>query len=275
MTLTSPHTLPDDLPGTPAHQAILRAFIHRFHFEPHWQHLGLFGSLARGDWASESDVDLNVVIADGALVSPVAEIERAGPALAAEGATLALVVPDGADSADALVQSLIGISVRFHQLATTSPNIVLNLRTLASRISPEAVISAGNANRASRPQPPVVSQLVDACLRDAVETAAALRRSRPWLALELLARARGQLMAVYAQTHNGQRPLQFFEAHAPPVPRAHLAACVPPFITSEIHSALNRLLRLLEYNLSDFAGAAVTLTPAQAAVLAAVKAKVA
>jgi hypothetical protein len=257
------------------HRAIQRAFINCFQSEPRWQHLGLFGSLARGDWTRESDVDLNVVIADGANVSPVAEIERAGPALAAEGETLALVIPDGADSVNAMVHSLTGISVRFHSLASTNPNIVATLRTLVTRIDPGAVIAAGQANIARRQPPATLHQLVDNCLRDAVETAGAMRGSRQWMALELLARARSRLIALYAHSAGSERPLHFFEEHAPAALQARLRPCVALPSQEGLLASLYSLLDLVEFELNDWASGGFALTPDQLSVIRALRARLA
>jgi len=265
----------ENLPGTEAHQAVLRVFVAAYANDPRIALVGLFGSLARGDWVNESDLDLDVVIHEGVSLDPVAEVWRLGPPCQAVGQTLALVIPDGDDAANAVFSTLLGLSVRFHLLEATHPNIVHSLLRLSGPLPLEAVVAAGMANRARRRPPPPLGRLVDEYLRFAAEAAIALGRERLWLCAELLARMRALLITLYARTHGGERPLHTFDSDAPPALQSCLGAALPSLDSASMRAALLQLLNLAEHDLPAFTAGQLVLSPAQQAVLAVVRAMLA
>ena len=261
-------------PGTPNHQAVLRAFGSHYAEDPRVLFVGLFGSLARGNWTPDSDVDLTIVIADDVKLEPMDEVARVGALLAADGDQLLMLLPDGDEAAYGLLQSMIGLSVRYHRLDRTSPNVASSLRRLAGPLPVEAVAAAGQANRERHRPPLTLSQLVDETLSYALESAAAVHRGRLWLALELLARARARLMAVYAQAHGGERVVHFFDDHAPSTLKKMLGRSLPGYGASEIYTALSQLLDVVEVELGAFGRGEVALNEAQRAVVAAVRGRI-
>lgn len=48
-------------PGTPAHQALLRAIVAAYEANPRVRAVIVFGSLGRGNWDAWSDIDLDVL----------------------------------------------------------------------------------------------------------------------------------------------------------------------------------------------------------------------
>src|SRR5262249_32289187 len=112
------------VPGTPSHQTVLGALRAHYANDPRALAFSLFGSLARGDWDEYSDLDLDVVLRDDAPIDARQEVEHLGPVLEAAGERIALIVPRGQESVDLVLLPLLEISIRFHPLATTSPNII-------------------------------------------------------------------------------------------------------------------------------------------------------
>ena len=141
------------------------------------------------------------------------------------GERLAVIVPDGVDAGDVVFESLLQISVRYHPLATTHPNIVESLQVLTGRLDHAAIAAAGAANR--RPRKPVEETLAE-CVRYAAVADIALQRHRLWEAVEVLYDMRFLLMTLYTLTHGGQRPVQFFQANA----GADLQAKIGPHLTA-------------------------------------------
>ena len=123
-------------PGTPAHQAMLRAIAQRYTRDARIRSVLVFGSLGRGNWDAYSDLDLDVVIADGLNLDVLGEVRALCEALAATGEHAALIVPRGDDAADVVFESLAHLSIRYHPLATTSPNIIDSLLPLAVPLEP-------------------------------------------------------------------------------------------------------------------------------------------
>ena len=55
----------------PQHQALLGAVVSHYISDARIHAVIMFGSVGRGDWHPNSDLDLDIVIADGLRVDPV------------------------------------------------------------------------------------------------------------------------------------------------------------------------------------------------------------
>jgi hypothetical protein len=155
----------------------------------------VFGSVGAGTWHELSDVDLDVVTEDGARVDPGAEI-------AALFGPRAVIVLTGADSADVVLDSREELSVRWHPLRTTSPNIGATVRVVAGQLSAAELVKAGvagagvaAAGTASRGGPGEPGRL-DAIVRDALYAQKALVRERHWEAVAAVERICRSLTAL-------------------------------------------------------------------------------
>jgi len=261
------------LPGTPSHQAVLGALTAHYASDPRALAFSLFGSLARGDWDEYSDLDLDVVLRDDAPIDARQEAERLVPVLDEVGERIVLMLPRDQESVDLVLLPLLEISLRYHLLATTSPNIVESVVALAGSLTTEQVRTAGIANREGDETAP--SELLGACVRYALEIDIALRRGELWMAIELLHRTRALLTELFAQTHDGARvlyrPLQTFEALADTTLQARLSATLPTFDLPSAQRAHQAMLDLLEQDIPAFADGQAHLTAGQHEVLRAIR----
>jgi hypothetical protein len=114
--------------GCPAHQALIAHVVAHYADDDRIRAVAVFGSVGAGTWHELSDVDFDVVTEDGARVDPGAEI-------AALFSLRAVIVLAGADAADVVLDSREELSVRWHPLRTTSPNIGATVRVVAGRLS--------------------------------------------------------------------------------------------------------------------------------------------
>jgi predicted nucleotidyltransferase len=258
-----------ELRGMPSHQAVLGALTGYYANDPRVLAFSLFGSLARGDWDEYSDLDLDVVLRDDVLIDARQEAERLAPVLEAAGERFTLVVPRGQESVDLVLLPLLEISIRYHSLATTSPNIVESVIVLAGSLTTEQVRAAGLANMEHDETPP--AELLDACLRYALEIDIALRRGEPWLAIELLHRTRNLLMELFAQTRGGARPVQTFDAQAGSALQARFGATLPTCESPSMWGAHQAMLDLLEQDIPALANGQAQLTAGQREVLRAIR----
>lgn len=256
-------------PGTPQHQAVLRAIVDHYCDDERILTVLVFGSLGRGDWHRLSDIDLDIVIADDARLGPIEEIGRLTEALANAGERAELIIPDDVDAVDVVFASLLELSVRYHPLETTSPNIVDSLRVLSGRLDTATISTAGRARQ--HPSRIPHEQLLNQCLRYAVEVQHNLERQRLWSAIEGLHRARGLLMEVFAQSRGGGRSLRTFQSQAGPSLQSSLAATLPRLDDGSITAALALLLDFLEHELAGLSGGNVVLTQRQRQVLVQVR----
>src|SRR5258708_17778006 len=129
--------LVEQFPGTPQHQTLLTAIIGHYANDPRIRAVILFGSLAKGLWSTLSDLDMDIVLEDGIVIDPVRELEQLCLSLTDLGGRGALIVPDGQEAGDVVLASLMEFSIRYHPLATTSPNIIDSMLLLAGRIDAE------------------------------------------------------------------------------------------------------------------------------------------
>jgi predicted nucleotidyltransferase len=178
--------------GSPAHQALIEHVVAHYAGDDRIRAVAVFGSVGAGTWHELSDVDLDVVTEDGARVDPGAEI-------AALFGPRAVIVLAGTDSADVVLDSREELSVRWHPLRTTSPNILATVRIVAGRLTaadlaeaglPEAGLPEAEASRRGRPDEP---GRLDAIARDALYAQKALARGRRWEAVAAVERIRSSL----------------------------------------------------------------------------------
>lgn len=240
--------------GTPHQQVLLDAVVALYRDDPRARAVLVFGSLARGDWHRYSDIDLDIVM-DGD-VDAGAELQRLAGAFAALGDRALVTVRDG-DSGDLVLASLAELSVRFHALATTSPNIIADMLVLWSRVEPELIRAAGAANGRPRAQSP--ANLLAGCLRYAVGIDIACRRDGFWLAVELLHRARGSLIEIYAAAQDEPRPLKAWQA-ADAELQALLLRMLPGDTVGSLRACLDALLGTLEHHLGALSGGTLELS---------------
>jgi len=195
--------------GTAGHQKLLRAITDYYADDPRILAVAVFGSLARGTWDCFSDLDLDIVIADDVQMNVREELRQLCDRLAFLGEPAALIVPDDEDAGDVVLDSLMEFSIRYHPLATTSPNIVDDLQVLAGKIDRAAIQRAGLKNRRASETSP--GARLDVCVRYAVGVDVAIHRRRIWMAIELLHRMRGIVLELLAAAYGGARPLKFID----------------------------------------------------------------
>jgi predicted nucleotidyltransferase len=242
-----------DYPGTPQHQSLLRAIVSRYENDPRILAVVVFGSLARGDWDAYSDIDCDIVVADDVHIDTINELRSLGDAFASVGETIAFIVPINDDAGDIQLCSLMQLSIRYHPLARTSPNIA----------------RAGEENRESAPAD--LPQSVDVLIRYAVIANMCIQRNQVWSTLEILHRMRRILMDLFTLTHGGERAYQFFDDNAPEELQAQLGVTLSTGNTDSLRASLTRLLNILEWNLGSVTDNQIQLKDAHRIVLSGVR----
>lgn len=257
-----------DLPGTFGHRRMLHAIASYYEADPRILAIGVFGSLGRGNWDGYSDIDLDVVIEESVELKLDKELERLCTHLLSIDEHIVLIIPDGSDAADLVFRSLMELSIRYHCLSTTSPDIVDTLQLISGRIDRSAIAAAGRANQ--RPDVEPLGTKLDRCIRYALEVESALHRGQIWAAIELLHYIRGLIMELFSRTHHGQRTYQFFQKEAGKELQAQLGHTLPLYDLRTAQMCLNQILELLTHDLNSFTGQQVQLTNAQSELLASI-----
>ena len=237
-------------PGTMWHQTLLHGIVTYYRDDPRVLALVLFGSLARDTWDRHSDLDLDVVIRDDVRLEPVDEVWRLCASLSAVDESALLVVPNNEDAADVVLASLGEFSIRYHSLATTSPNIIDSARVLCGSLSLQQIQAAGAANQ--RAGSSAESVAFDRFARLALAVDRELHRQRFWHALPLLEQMRAVVVEAFARKHGGMRPYSVWQTDAPPALHALLGATLPQPTLLSLQRSFLRLLDLLEQQPSEF-----------------------
>jgi predicted nucleotidyltransferase len=171
--------------GSAGHQELIARVAATYENDPRVRAVAVFGSVSTGAWHELSDVDVDVVTADDVLIDPAAE------ARALFGEQAAIVIARD-DCADVVLDSLEEVSIRWHPLSATSPNITASLTVVTGRLSPQEIAAAGEANRV----PPDEHRLLDIMVREAVGAWKAVRRGRDWEAIVAVERVRHVLTTL-------------------------------------------------------------------------------
>ncbi len=171
--------------GSPAHRALIEQVVAHYQNDDRVRAVAVFGSVSTGTWHELSDVDLDVVIGDGVVIAPDSEVAALfGPSAA--------IILSRSDSADVVLDSLEEVSIRWHPLAATSPNITASVRVADGQLSAAEIAAAGDANRAR----PDEQQVLDALVRDAIGAWKAVRRGHRWDAVAAVERMRKSLLSL-------------------------------------------------------------------------------
>jgi len=254
-------------PGTPQHQALLAAIAAFYADDPRILAVAVFGSLGRGNWDQFSDLDLDVVLADGVQINAIEELHHLCASFGAIGERALIIEPDGgdADAGDVVLASLKQLSVRYHPLHTTKPQIADSLQVIMGRIDAQTINAAAQANG---PLPhDTWGERMDHVMRRAVEVDVALQRRQIWHALPALHLLQEQMLRLFALAHNGIRPYHAFQAMADEQTQALLGSTVPAYSLQSVQVAFARLLDLIEHHFERFTQGKAQLTDAHRAVL--------
>src|SRR5579864_5170372 len=243
------------LPGTPAHQVLLRKIIGAYATDERVLAIGVLGSMARGTWDEWSDLDLDIVTTADAQIDAVAEANALCRVL---GHSEAIIVGSSPEEVDVVLPSLEEFSVRYHPLGTTNAHIAQDLQILAGRLDRDAVLAAGVVR--SRPPRPVETVISEA-LRFAINLDIAIRRRNLWQALRGLDELRWRLQEAFALTHGQQRPAHAVDALASPALREDFARTLAQADMHAITDALQAALDLLAS--SALTDGRYAMTPAQ------------
>jgi len=259
-----------ELPGTLQHQRILQAIASYYENDPRILAIIIFGSLGRGNWDGYSDLDLDVVLADGVKIDVEAELTRLGNALAAIDEQIALVIPDD-DEADVVFKSLMELSIRYHPLVNTSPNIVDSMLLILGRIDLAAIETAGLINRNVNDEP--LSRELDRCVRYAIEVDSALHRGFLWSAIELLHYMRHSIMELFTYSHDGKRPYQYFQKEADQKMQVRLGSTLPQFDLKTAQESLSQFMDVLTNDLDQLTNNQVKLSESHSELLNAIRSR--
>jgi len=266
----------ESLPGTPHHQELLRLITRFYAGDNRVRALVLFGSLGRGAGDTWSDLDLAVIVHDGAHVDVRSEIGRLAVALAEQGDPI-LMSEIGGETAYMVPESLCGIAVEYSELAKVSPYVLVGCTVLAGTLDLATIHAAAAANDGPLPE---LSLLLHRALWLALGASVTLQRGQFWQALTWLNPLRGVLFDIYAFSRGGRRSIQLFAETAGADLQAKFGSTLPAYTAGESKAntkaaagALSAQLDLIEHYLSDLSSGRLQLSPGKRAMIARLRAR--
>jgi predicted nucleotidyltransferase len=256
-------------PGTLRHQALLKGIVQYYAADPRIRAVVLFGSLGRGNWDADSDIDLDVIIGDQVSLDVGRELQELCDRLAMTGEKAALVFATGPDEGEVVFESLMQLSVRYHTLSSTKPAIVDSMKVLAGELDPGTIAAAGLGNRLEGDV--LLRPLLDHWLRYVAATDVAIRRQNLWLAIELLGRMRGLGLDLFTLARGGERSFYYFETAAGANLQALLGQTLPQFDPASIRHSLLTFIDILEGDCHTLSAGRLTLRDIDRRLLARVR----
>ena len=247
------------MPGTSAQQALLRGIISAYQSDERILAVGVLGSLGRGTWDEWSDLDLDVVVADDAVVDAVTEARALCEVLCGSDA---LIVPTRPGEVDVLLSSLEQFSIRYHTLGTTNAHIIDDLKIIGGRLDHAAVLDAGVVHSLPARSPELIAS---EALRFALSVDTSLRRGNVWQALRGLDELRWRLQEIFAICLGQPRPAHAINAHASRALKDKLGKLLAQGDLPSIRQALANALSLIDDD--ELTTGRFTLTRAQRTVL--------
>lgn len=255
-------------PGTKMHQALLNSIVAFYQNDPRILAVIVFGSLGRGSWDEYSDLDLDVIVVDDIIINIANELQGLCKSFEGLNERAAVIIPDD-EEGDVILESLMQLSVRYHPLASTSPNIVDSMLILSGNLDQVQITAAAAGNRSGEEQP--LNRLLDRCIRYALVANVERQRKHFWAANEVLHRVRTLLMDIYARTHGGYRGYQFFDINADKQFQQRLGASLPAYDDCSFLESFKNTLAILESDLGYLSAGHLELTTAQKSILARVR----
>ena len=253
-----------NLPGTARHQELLRGIMGHYVDDPRILGVVIFGSLARGDWDEWSDIDLDVVLHHGGI--NVAEEGRRLAAVLGDGHPV-VVIRQSEDACDVVLESLDEISIRWHTLDSTSPNIVDDFLILAGSLDRDEFRARGQANRGSQTNQAEQGQSAARCVRYLIEADLSLRRGRMWEGIDRLERVRHLLTHAWRSHRGDKRPDAPLDERVCPELCSRLAGLLPSYDPASIDDAIDFGVDLLLGNMSTELTAVVQPDEAERTIL--------
>jgi len=252
-----------ELPGTPSHQRILRCLIDLFDQDAAIRAFGMFGSLVRGDWDVYSDLDLDVVMAETTASQVGRHIANMKDRLATAGYETFLCFEESPNGWVFILDTLDRISIRFHTLEETSPNIIDSLTVLTGELSVDDLAAA------SVREPRYTADIARShhkFLEHAIYVPIYLHRGETMNAYTMLTTLRNALLTIYCATH-GIPKVEKFEKEAPAVLRERLLPTFALLDAHDIRRACTCLLKLYEESIGDISAGKLELTAQERTIL--------
>lgn len=250
------------LPGNLFHQTVLQILVDLFKKDQNIEAFGVFGSLVRGDWDEYSDLDLDVVVKDDS--DPVVNglVAQVLSALKEGDLNVLLCFEEAKGERIIIFDTLDRISIRFHSLSDTKPQVLDTLTFLCGRLTKENIHQSVKEIQ----KPTSLELLANKFVELAVYVPIGLHRDRLVNAQFFLNKMRQTLIEIYSISHGLSRGFDF-EAHASKELIKELTQTYARLEKGEIIRAHEKLMKLFLEQLDAISNGKIKLTAEKKIIL--------
>lgn len=250
------------LPGNFFHQKILQILVDLYKNDHNVEALGVFGSVAMGNWDNYSDLDLDAVVKDDSKSAAGKLVEQMISAFKTGDENVLLNFEEGKGEWVIIFDSLDRLSIKFHLLSDTKPQIKESLVILYGKLDREKVISSVT----EKLNTPNLEFLVNKFLEISIYVPIALHRKNLVNAQFFLNKMRQTLIEIYTVSHGIPRSFDF-EAHANKDLVEEISQTYALLNENSVSKAHRKLLELFSQKLIIISGGRISTTPEQKIIL--------
>lgn len=248
------------LPGTKNHQRLLSLTLDTFKKDKNIQSIILFGSLGRGDWDKDSDIDLDIIVKDDSGKIIFEEIEKLLGEFTKNHQKILLHFSEATNETTIVFATLDRMSIRFHLIETTNWKILDSMKIIFGNSTKDDITRKLPSKKNGAL--PNLELLQNKFLELAVYVPISLRRRKLINASFFLNKMRQLLIEIYTNARGIDRFLDF-EKIADKSTVASLAATYSTLDEKTIGKSFNYLLTYYSDNLDTISVQKLSLSPSQ------------
>lgn len=248
------------LPGNENHQRLLSLVLATSTKDKNTQSVILFGSLGRGDWDKDSDIDLDIIVKDDSAKIVSEEIEKLLGEFTKNHQKILLHFSEVANEITIVFSTLDRVSIRFHLIEDTDWKILDSMKIIFGGLTKDKIVNVLSQKKTE--EIPNLEVLQNKFLELAVYVPISLRRGKLINAAFFLNKMRQLLIEIYTNTRNVDRFLDFEK-----IADKSIVACLTPTYSilneEAIGQSFNSLLAYYRDHLDSIALKKLFLTPSQ------------
>lgn len=249
-----------ELPGTKSHQRLLNLVLTTFTKDKNVHSVILFGSLARGDWDKDSDIDLDIIVNDdsGKIVSE--QINKLLGEFTKYHQKILHYFNETTNEITIVFATLDRMSIRFHLIEDTNWKILDSMRIIFGDLSKEKILNARPQKKSGEVLK--IEFLQNKFLELVAYVPISLRRKKLINAAFFLNKMRQLLIEIYTNSRNVDRFLDF-EKIADKSTIVFLTPTYSILDEKAIGQSFNSLLTYYRDHLDSISAQKLSLNPSQ------------
>ena len=195
------------LPGTENHQCLLSLVLATFIKDKNVRCIILFGSLGRGDWDKDSDIDLDIIVKDDSDKIVSEEIKKLLGEFTKNHQKILLHFNEAPNEITIVFASLDRMSIRFHLIEDTNWKILNSMKIIFGDLTKDKIANA--LSQEKKGEIPNLELLQNKFLELATYVPISLRRKKSINAAFFLNKMRQILIEIYTNARGTDRFLDF------------------------------------------------------------------